>query len=1117
MRLVYLILLLLAPSVALADPVTGAIATWLSVSTATASFILQAGILIATTAYGQYQKKRAAEKAKDAYNASLEDRTITTVTEDASHTYIYGRTRVGSAVVAIFTTGDKDQYKHLVCIHAAHECDGIEDVWIAGKKPSEYGKTKTSTTIETFSGTSHVLAHTPTAISRVYAGSGEDSEDVVYTFSGSTITLAESGSNVKVRYTYSDTTAGVTVRHHLGAPDDPVDAVLNGLLPEKWPATATLRGFCYSIVTLDLNESTFQSGIPSIEVLLRGKKLYDMRTGMKAWSQNNALAIYDYLTSEMCGVDAADLPVDRYITAANVCDETFGFGKRYTINGTVTSEEDKAAALERMAQSMAGCIVATTWDVVAGKYIAPIMALDQSDIIGSLSITPGISDADLYNGVKGQFVGAETKWVATDMTPYSNASFVSADGRELWTDIQFSLTDTIQRIHNLSRIFVEDQRNGYAIKAEFSLKTWKLRVGDRITMTSAFFGWENKVFRITGKKFSPMSAVELTMKEDDPSIWDFADAVAPVIGGDSGLTDPHTMPNVTGLTAVADDSTLLQLVDGTIIPRILAKWDVVPVSNAHVELQWAEQGTDAWSNATSEETSIYLAPVQDGVTYAVRARVVSDVTGAISDWSYVFVQVGGKTTAPDNVLQFTARGGMFCIHLSWAYPPEPDIAKIEIYSGPAADFIYAAPLVDVAYPSTSVTHNDLDLGQPVYYWARLVNTSGIAGAWVKTHARAEDSIKAIIDALEGSITESQLYADLRTKIDLITAGKDVIGSVNERLALLEELNDITLSAVKSMSAARTVGATSEAERIDALIATTQTGILAEIARVQKVLADEDQALASDVSQMTAQINDPATGLSKTRADILTEQKARAAALSAVALQITTLQSTVEGSTASVRQLMESIDGLEARVEFKTDVNGHVGGMVIGNNGQLIKAIFAVDEFAIASATGEEAAPFMWLTVPTTINGITYPAGQYSRNAFIGALAVDTLQIAGNAITANSYFNNDNAVSFGQSQVDVVSGSLWMPSNPSPSIAIYRCVFSGSGSGNAFAHLYLNGSYVGFMGSSDAVSGYNPNLVGVMLFQPVAGVNTLTVKIVNGYNSTQMNARENKLIVMGAKR
>ncbi|MBS1170016.1 MAG: phage tail fiber protein [Burkholderiaceae bacterium] len=691
MRLVYLIILLMTPSVALADPVTAFLSSqFFTIGTWVVSYG-QVLLFTATMAYGQVQaakQRKAAARAKAAYNASLEDRTITAVSEDAPCRYVYGRARVGSDVVAMFTTGSKDQYKHLVCIHAAHECDGIEGVWIAGKKLSEYQSSKTSSATEKFSGTSYTLAHPPIKVLSVYSGRGEDKTHYDHTINGSTITLSRAGYGVKVTYSYKEDTSVVSIRHHLGAANDPADEYLHNLLPEKWPATAVLRGFCYSVVTLDLNESAFQSGIPAIEVLLRGKKLYDPRTSVTVWSQNPALAIYDYLTSELCWVDADDLPMDRYITAANACDDVFDFGRRYTINGTITSEEDPASVLERLAQSMAGWVVATTWDVVVGKYIAPIMALDQSDIIGSLSITPGVSDADLYNGVKGQFVGAETNWVATDMKPYSSALFVAADGRELWTDIQFGFTDTIQRAHNLSRIFVEDQRNGYAIKAEFSLKTWKLRVGDRVTMTSPFFGWDNKVFRVTGKKFSPTSAVELTMKEDAESIWDFADAVVVDATQNTGLPDPFYLDPITRLTCESGKDVLIKMADGSIVSRILVSWPDIAVSGARVEVQWSDE-SEVWQSAVTDDSSIYLAPVKDGELYVIRARAVNTL-GTKSDWTYTSHIVVGKAEPPNDISGLSINGPV----LHWTGNDDIDLAgyRFRFHYGNNLDWGAAAPL-----------------------------------------------------------------------------------------------------------------------------------------------------------------------------------------------------------------------------------------------------------------------------------------------------------------------------------------------------------------------------------------------------------------------------------------
>lgn len=670
-RLIWLLSIICAPAEAKAVPVFTAIAAYLapiasSISVALGGSVITAASIgawgafqfvmaVSMVVYGTVQKnkaKKAAQAAKDAYNASLSDRTVTAVAADIPYTYAYGEVRVGSAIVAVFTSGDKDQYKWLVCIHAAHEVTSIDECWIAGKKVAEYTKESTGSKYETWSGNTHILEFTPEKIGAVKAGdSAATAVAVPYSLDGNTITLTDSYAFASCAYTQTQENTRAWVWHHLGTDDDPVDPELHAAFPALWPATSVLRGFCYTVVKLDLNQTEFQGGVPTVEVLMRGKKLYDPRSGLTVYSTNNALVALDYLIGDLCGVELEDLPISRYIAAANVCDEAISIGNRYTFNGTITSNDDRNATLDKIAQSMAGSIVSTTFDIFAGKYTAPVMHLTQTDIVGKLSVTPGVSDSDLFNGVKGQYTGAETQWVVSDIKPFQNAAYKAADGGDEWVDLSFPFTDELQRIHNLSRIFVESQRNGFTPKSEFSRKTWKLRVGDRITMTIALptpVGMtliEDKVFQVKSRKFSPTTAVELILKEDAESIWDEADAVAVDDTPNSSLPDPFHPPKITGLVLSAGISDMLEMSDGTTIPRIRASWDA-PTFTGVVEVEFGPSDGGAWSRVTSEEDSVYLSPVVDSVSYYVRVRARNSFNG-VSDWTYAHVVVDEWTVEPD--------------------------------------------------------------------------------------------------------------------------------------------------------------------------------------------------------------------------------------------------------------------------------------------------------------------------------------------------------------------------------------------------------------------------------------------------------------------------------------
>jgi hypothetical protein len=247
--------------------------------------------------YGNAQQRRAKRRARDEYNAGLQDRTITRVATEAPHVYIYGQARVGSAIVAIFTKGDKDQYKYLVCVHAAHECEAIDEIYIASKPlgtldgsglpvGGAYYRPQTNYANPVIHGSASFTVPPGTDFSSIIINDGERS----FTVSGNTVTVdGWAGEEYAAYYVYTSNVSTVRVSKHLGTSTDGADAMLLAEVGDQWPATAVLRGFCYTVVRLDLNQPEFQGGIPAVEVLIRGKKVLDPRTGITAYSANNAL------------------------------------------------------------------------------------------------------------------------------------------------------------------------------------------------------------------------------------------------------------------------------------------------------------------------------------------------------------------------------------------------------------------------------------------------------------------------------------------------------------------------------------------------------------------------------------------------------------------------------------------------------------------------------------------------------------------------------------------------------------------------------------------------------------------------------------------------------------
>ena len=689
-----------------AAPVVGLVASWLttvSVGGAAVLSVTQAALITfaATIIQGAYEtskaKKAAREaeqRAKDEYNAGLTDRTVTGVTTDAPLRYIYGTSRVGSDIVAMFTSGGKDQYRHIVGVHAAHECESIDEIYINkiklgtldsngwvtdgdyleyrtedGDKSFDYsGTSTTTTTLVNYvqSSSLKVSVYKKATNDRGTNGAWGTIPSANYSYNTTTKVLTvtytpddyavDSSQGFRVTYTRKIPVPRVRVIKHLGVPNQVGDQILiDAVGTSNWTVDHKLEGLTYTIITLDLNYSDFQSGLVPIEMVIKGKKVYDPRTGLTTWSDNPALCIRDYLLSPLCAVDISDIPEDDFITAANVCDESFSFGKRYTLNGTITADQTQADVLESMTQAMAGSIVATTWKIQAGKYTAPIASFSQEDIIGDIAITAGISDADMYNSVTGQYVSSENDYVATDYTPYQNTYYLDIDGREVNNDVTFQFTNSVQRVHNIARVMVEDHRNAFTVVADFNLKAWSRQVGERILFTSAFLGQTNKVYRITDKALTPNGTIKLTLKEDYPEIWDFADTVTAEPTPNTNLPNPFRIAEITGLTIDSGTNALYVSQDGTVSSRILVSWDAITISSGCViNIEWKKYGDTDFQKVSLDPstTSYYISNVEDGEIYVIRGSISSLYFASMSDYIYETVTVIGKTEPPSDITSF---------------------------------------------------------------------------------------------------------------------------------------------------------------------------------------------------------------------------------------------------------------------------------------------------------------------------------------------------------------------------------------------------------------------------------------------------------------------------------
>lgn len=365
-----------------------------------------------------------------------------------------------------------------------------------------------------YTGTSDRYVHRCIA----FAGHEIDSYTAFY-LNGEEVTLDGSG-NVTAPAAYA---GGVRILSHLGATDQTADSTLVSEVTE-WTTNHRARGVAYVYIKHD---TTIVADAPLLTAKIKGKLVYDPRTDTTAWSDNPALIVRDFLSSDFGrNVPQSAINDDVFIASANVCDETVSGAKRYTCNGAFLLEADPEDIFEALVASMAGMpwFAQGKWCVKAAKYEAPTLTFDEDDLRGSVSIATRNSRRDNFNTVRGIYRGAETNYQESDYTEVSNATYVTEDGgEETAAEIPLLFTDTDVMAQRIATIALKRNRKQVTITAPFGLKALQVGIGDTIKFTNARMGWTEKVFEVNDWRFGLTPdmdlQVQMLLREIDSGVF----------------------------------------------------------------------------------------------------------------------------------------------------------------------------------------------------------------------------------------------------------------------------------------------------------------------------------------------------------------------------------------------------------------------------------------------------------------------------------------------------------------------------------------------------------------------------------------------------------------------
>ena len=630
--------------------------------------------------------------AQSGFTAQAQGRDQVVRSSVANRTIVYGRSTVSGPLVFAAVAGEGNNTLYLVIPIAGHEIDGVEEIY--------FNDQALGVPLDAFSPMGAPASGT-------YAG--------------------------KVTFTL-----------HTGTLGQAADATLLAA-NVGWSADHRLAGVAYLVCALNFDSDSYPTGIPNIKATIRGKKLYDPRTGLTTWSANTALACRDYLTGTY-GLEATSAEIDDTLVAAaaNVCDESVttatGSESRYTCNGVVDLGDTPRSIMEAMLSSMAGQIVwaGGKYLLYAGAYTAPAVTLTADDLRGPVSVRPRHSRKDLFNAVRGTFVDPANFWQPTDFPTVSNSTYATNDGGQvIWRDTALPFTTSSATAQRIAKLVLERSRQGITVELQCKLTAFKVATLDTVMVTLSQLGWSAKEFKVLEWTFAPEGGVDLVLQEETAASYNWNSGLQTVVdpAADTNLGNPFEVALPASLTISSGTTELLLQTDGTVVSRMKAVWPApVDVFTDKGELQFKLASGSDWQTLSLDPALglAWIAPAQDGALYDLRLRFINTY-GVRSAWVTTSHTVVGKSEPPATVASLLISDKT----LSWPAVSDVDLAgyRIRFQYGTNLEWGTASQMHEGLVTSSPYTMLVVPPGS-ITIMVRAVDTSGnesAASAYIITN------------------------------------------------------------------------------------------------------------------------------------------------------------------------------------------------------------------------------------------------------------------------------------------------------------------------------------------------------------------------------------------------
>lgn len=538
----------------------------------------------------------------------------------------------------------------------------------------------------------------------------------------------------------------VEVEFYNGGPGQVASADLIARSGGEWTAADVGTGIAWAQVRLKFTREAFPRGLVLPAFLVRGRLVYDPRSGATAHSSNPPLCALDHLRSEYGpggGVPDWQIDFPTFATAASICDEIIesidpanvvngvaGRVRRYSLNGVFEASANWASVKDTMERAMAGRIVFVNgkYRCFAGAWRAPTGPVLTSEYLrADPAFRTHAGRQQRINVTRGTYREPLQDWQSVDYHEQSMPLAVLAEAGEIVQQIDFPATTNGAQAQRLARLAMNQARSAVPLVLQCNFAAFQWQAFDVLTVSLPEVG-ASGVYLITEYTYSLSDGGGIDLVLVPQPAEDFAwvpaeqERVVQPVARPSFNSTPQALAGlaVLGVVIYEDNGEFSTQTYG-----LAATWTATQDAFLkHYETQYKPNAAADFLGGESVTVAAWSRQLSAGVAYDFRVRVVRE-DGTVGPWATetnILVNGDITPTGPPTALSVT---GTTTHTIGWTTPTDLDLMRGKVYASATNDPATGAEIATVfGLPGTAYTTTHTPATVPTHYWVAALDRTG---------------------------------------------------------------------------------------------------------------------------------------------------------------------------------------------------------------------------------------------------------------------------------------------------------------------------------------------------------------------------------------------------------